>query len=252
MRTIADTHIAVSNFVPDTKFKMWIEGINRSGVGRARVLDALGFTRRTQHRDRHRVPGLPCVLCGAVSPPTADPDAHPVYQTPGVYPASPGVFRCEAGNHSFTLPDLITFHCQTKPKLRALLSKIKICEPQLVRHYVAESGDSREVSKDANAASRKVQPRIHDCTVRIVGIECATIELARQLGGQCHDELPWATAATDTDGTLLDLHWHRGRLTDLERLRVTSRDSVARFGKLKRVEDDVAAFRRQRTHEAGL
>jgi hypothetical protein len=114
MKVIEGTNVAVSDFTPDTKSRMWIEALEHSPIGYGRALDAMGYTRRTTHKDRRRIPDLACIRCGAIEPPTADREAYPVTLTAGTYPANPVRFYCEPGNHSFNLADLIEHWAATK------------------------------------------------------------------------------------------------------------------------------------------
>jgi hypothetical protein len=192
MKVIENTHIAVSDFTEGTKNVMWIDSLMRSPVGIDRVTDALGFTRRTVHAGKLRFPGMPCIRCDATTP-TIDPNRWTIYRTTGTFPHNPSSFRCEMGGHAFTLGDLIAYYNPTKQKVRALLEKIGSHEPHLIRTYTAEYGDSSVTSKDAEAAAIEVLPAVHDCTVGLVGIDAPSLKIGRQIAGQCHDDLPWAT-----------------------------------------------------------
>jgi hypothetical protein len=44
-------------------------------------------------------------------------------------------------------------------------------------------------------------------------------------------------------GELLDQGWHKGRLTDQERLRQTARDQHIRFAKINAIDEATEAFR---------
>jgi hypothetical protein len=203
------------------------------------------------HEGRLRFPEMPCIRCDATTP-TVDPNRWTIYKTQGVYPDNPSVFRCEMGNHSFTLADLIAHHCSTEPKVQALLTKIGICKPQQIRVYSAEYGEVTAISKDAEAAAIEVLPTVHDCTVRLVGIDCASLEIGRQLAAQCHDDLPWATVDVNPDGTLIDQGWHRARLTDQERVRQATRDQHIRFAKINAVDQAAEEFRQTEVMRLGL
>jgi hypothetical protein len=220
-------------------------------VGNGRVTDALGFTRRVVHEGRLRFPEMPCIRCGATTP-TVDPNRWTIYKTQGTYPDNPSVFRCEMGNHSFTLAALIAHHCSTEPKVQALLTKIGICEPQLIRTYTAEYDGNSVTSKDAEAAAREVLPSVHDCTVRLVGLDCASLEIGKQLAAQCRDDLPWATVDVNPDGTLIDQGWHKARLTDQERIRQSARDSHAKFAKIVALDEATEDFHRAEKVRLGL
>jgi hypothetical protein len=114
VRIIDGTHIGVSDFTPDTRNRMWIEALDHSPVGYGRALDAMGYHRRTTHKDRRRIPDLACIRCGALEPPTADAQAFSVTLTAGTYPANPVRFYCEPGKHSFSLAELIEHYATTK------------------------------------------------------------------------------------------------------------------------------------------
>jgi hypothetical protein len=252
MKVIKGTHLAISPFTPDTLISMWIDSLMHSAIGIDITADALEFTRRDVHEGKLRFPGLACILCGATTP-TADPNRWTVYRTKGTYPHDPSNFRCELGEHSFTLADLIDHHCPTKPKLRALLKKIGSHEPQLRRFYVAEIDGRRAVNTDAQDAVREILPVVNNCLAKIVGIDSPTKEIAAQLAGQCDADLPWhEEVELHKDGSLVLIDWHKGRLTDLERLRMENRETAARFKNIKRVEEETAAFRFQRRAELGL
>ncbi len=251
MKVIKDTHLAVSNFTADTLVSMWIDALTRSPLGIDRVADELGFTKRDVHAGRLRFPGMSCPICGATTP-TADPARWTVYRTSGTYPRNPSGFRCEMGSHSFGLDVLIERDCPTKPKVKALLEKIGICKPQLIRTYTAEHGDYSETGRDAELVAKEVLPVVHDCSVRIVGIDSPSLDIGRQIAGQCRGDLPWADVAVEPDGSLIDLHWHKGALTELEKNRTANREITARFKNIKRVEEETESFRRQRRVELGL
>lgn len=251
MKVIKGTHLAVSDFKADTLHAMWIDNLTRSPLGIDRVTDKLGFTRRATHKGKLRFPEMPCIRCGATTP-TVDPNRWTVFRTPGTFPHNPSNFRCELGEHSFSLADLIDHYCPTKQKLRALLKGIGNNEPQLIRTYTAECGDFRDTGKDAEAVAKEVLPAVHDCKVRLVGIDAPSVEIGRQIAGQCRDDLPWATVDVTPDGSLVSVDWHKGRLTDVERLRMTNRDRAAHFKKTEQVEKETASFRRQRRAELGL
>jgi hypothetical protein len=156
------------------------------------------------------------------------------------------------GEHSFGMDTLIDHYCPTKPKVKALLKKIGSHRPQLIRTYTAESGDYSETGRDAELVAKEVLPVVHDCKVKIVGLDAPSLDIGRQIAGQCRADLPWADVKTTPDGTLIDVHWHRGPLTNLERLRVEGQAITARFKNIKRVEEETESFRRQRRQELGL
>jgi hypothetical protein len=230
---------------------MWIDSLMRSPVGIDRVTDALGFTRRTVHAGKLRFPAMPCIFCSATTP-TVDPNRWTIYRTAATFPDHPGRFACEMGGHGFTLGDLIDYYNPTKQKVRAFLEKIGSHEPQLIRTYTAEYDSDSVSSKDAEQAAIEVLPAVHNCQVRIVGIDAPSLKIGRQIAGQCRKDLPWATVDVKPNGTLLAIDWHRGRLTDVERLRMTNRKTAARFQTLKVLESDVDAYRRQRLEELEL
>jgi hypothetical protein len=194
---------------------------------------------------------MSCIRCDATFP-TADTNAWTVCLTAGVYPDNPGGFACEMGKHSYTLADLIDYYCPTAAKVRALLEKVGGYEPQLIRTYTAEYDGNSVTSKDAEAAAREVLPAVHDCTVRLVGLDCASLEIGKQLAAQCYDDLPWATVDVNPDGTLIDQAWHKARLTDQERIRQRTRDQHARVAAINAIDEATEAFRQAEVMRLGL
>jgi hypothetical protein len=251
VKILEGTHVAESPFTDDTRSKMHVDNLMHSPLGRGRVLDKLGFSKRTNHKGRTRIVDMSCIRCDATFP-TADTNAWTVYLTAGVYPDNPGGFACEMGKHSYTLADLIDHYCPTAAKVRALLEKVGGYEPQLIRTYSAEYGETRVTSKDAEQAAIEVLPAVHDRTVRLVGIDCPSLEIGKQLAAQCHDDLPWATVDVNPDGTLIDQGWHGAWLTDQERIRQQTRDAHARAAKIKALDEAVIEFRQAEVMRLGL
>jgi hypothetical protein len=66
---------------------------------------------------------------------------------------------------------------------KALLEKIRICEPQLIRTYTAEYGEATATAKDAEQAVKEVLPPVHNCQVRLVGIDCQAWKSGDRLPG---------------------------------------------------------------------
>jgi hypothetical protein len=137
---------------------------------------------------------------------------------------------------------------------KALLERVRICEPQLIRIYAAEyeKGGAIATAKNAEQAVREVLPPIHNCQVRIVGIDCPSLEIGKQIAGQMYDQLPWATVSTTPTGELHDQAWHKGRPTDQERIRQRTRDQHAKFVAINTLEAATADFYRAEKARLGL
>jgi hypothetical protein len=137
---------------------------------------------------------------------------------------------------------------------KALLERVRICEPQLIRIYAAEyeKGGAIATAKNAEQAAKEVLPPVHNCQVRLVGLDCPSLEIGKQIAGQMYDQLPWATVSTTPTGELIDQGWHKGRLTDQERIRQTARDQHVRFAAINAVDQATEDFRRVARVKAGL
>jgi hypothetical protein len=252
MKTVQGQHRAISEFTEPTLISMWVEALYRNALGLSRTLDALGFTRREWSHPAHRVVGLACPRCGAEKT-TADDAWVMMVATGGTFPNEPGGLRCAACSRGVTLPDLFDHFAPTKPKKMELLKKIKIMKPELRRFVIAEIDGERGVATSAAKALDGLVGPVHDCRARMVLIDAPSLAIATQLAGQMHDQLPWnENVPLHKDGSLAQVDWHGAPLSSLEQLQMQNTASLARVIGLKKLDQEVDAYRRQRTEEMGL
>jgi hypothetical protein len=251
VKIVPDTHLAISDFQPDTLIAMWIENLFRSALGLDRFLTQQGLTKREWHHPAYRVVGLACPRCGATQT-TAD-DAWVMRLTAGTFPAAPGGLRCLACNRTTQLPALIEAVAPTRAEKKKILEAIRNHRPELRRFYVCEIDDERAVHTDAEQAVMAILPPVHNCRAKMVGIYAPTKEIATQISGQCHSDLPWhEEVELHKNGSLVSIDWHRGTLTEMEKTRQTAREQHIKFAKINAIDEAVTEFRQLKTAELGL
>ena len=234
--TIEGTHIYRSAFQSDTLLRMWGANLAAYPLGREQLLEAEGI-KLAVYKGLLRAK-MACPVCGLEAP-TADEQRWTLHLTPNaIYPHRPGLYGCEMGQHApFGVEKMIDLLAPSKPKKRALLKKHLYARPQLERFYSAEADAGYHyTSRDAQDAVNQALGPVHDCTIKLVAIEAPSLDIAHQLAGQLHSELPWADVELEKDGTIKNPAWHGGHLLEWERRRIENRKDRAKFAELKAQE----------------
>jgi hypothetical protein len=141
----------------------------------------------------------------------------------------------------------------TRTKKKALLETVGKYKPELRRFVAVEMGDKLAVATTANDALKDVVPVSHNQRARMVRIDAADLEIAKQIAGQMHDKLPWADSVELTKGgELAQIDWHGGRLSRLEELQLRTQQDRKRFANAKVLDQETVEFRAARAREFGL
>lgn len=175
---------------------------NRFWAGEERlILEQCPVCKSTAHRD--------------------DPQRYPVYRrTPS------NDFYCEPGKHAISMRQLIEATVGAENLERFLRALHPNSDLPLNRFFVyetsaAEGEAQRAVGTDPHQTLAQLDLRDAKTPVRGVVIEAPNLELATQLAGQpaSRKTLPWCEhVPLHRDGSLADVRWHGGYLTERERL----------------------------------
>ena len=126
--------------------------------------------------------------------------------------------QCSAGGHKIDARTVLLYLSDgDNQKLDEILSHFSLPDPIRCYCFETESG-RREVGSDPleTLAALGAPP---DKPVRGCVIQCESLNLAKQLAGQLKDKLPWNENIPRTaTGRLRTVTWHRGWLTNRERL----------------------------------
>jgi hypothetical protein len=119
--------------------------------------------------------------------------------------------------------------------------------PERKVYVVAELDSKRSVASTAVEALRLLVGQTFELTQKLSRIEATSLEHAQDLVEKYHASMPWKQVQIGRDLEPTDVHWHGGRLSDVEKRRVEGQAIAARVRGLESLDDELETIRRERT-----
>jgi hypothetical protein len=159
----------------------------------------------------------------------------------------PDRFRCQVCDR-VTYPDELLADLP-KRELDELVKSgpLRPFAPERKVYVVAELDSRRAIASTAAEALRQVVGQSFELTQKLSRVEATSLEHAQDLVGKYHASMPWKKTAIDRSLEPLDVAWHGGPLTSVEKRQLEARTVVARVRAREALDDELEQIRRERT-----